>query len=529
VECSFHKYPVTFRFSVGDKVLFSTGNAFVDGTWEEGKVVQVDVFGMTYKCSFLGLRNRLTTCFLIGDDDEHICRLDATPRERLMDAIDQRCSYAHIDYLVSTTQIDVTSFQDLLVARAIQSCSYDAIWWLQDKTSIELVRVVDTNGNGVLHQISMKSQAAAFFKRASEVECENKDKLKLDLSIFTRREKDVSLIGHRNHQGRSWLHALVITGNARALSIIFSPRGGMAWRVAEMICYNRVGNEKTAERTFHSATRDLEGRSLHDTARLLGRVEIEKMIDEFAVFYLLSDLHQKIYFKSSEFSVEDDLSNFSGEDPSFVARRLIRFSDEFLMGGQGHAYTLRPIRSVISHRILDGHASVVTWLIQAVPSLLDLPEVQSVRIRTRVNMNEFSQLQVYDSKASEDIDLVSLAAHGPAPHVTDYLSDGYTQYAALLSRFIKPGGFRKQNLATFISTAIEEKCRMYSSFRYDFKMMLEYKLSLLRDDECLEDRLQLLRFIVSDSVGLAPPNAVDISRWRKCGVLRWLVTESFLR
>jgi hypothetical protein len=30
-------------------------------------------------------------------------------------------------------------------------------------------------------------------------------------------------------------------------------------------------------------------------------------------------------------------------------------------------------------------------------------------------------------------------------------------------------------------------------------------------------------------VGLAPPNAVDIVRWRKCGVLRWLVSESFVR
>jgi hypothetical protein len=29
---------------------------------------------------------------------------------------------------------------------------------------------------------------------------------------------------------------------------------------------------------------------------------------------------------------------------------------------------------------------------------------------------------------------------------------------------------------------------------------------------------------MSDSVGLLPP-AVDIVRWRKCGVLRWLVTN----
>jgi hypothetical protein len=154
-----------------------------------------------YEVSFTGPLNRRTLCDIRDDNDEHICRVDATPRERLLDAIDQRCSYAHIDYLVNATRLDVTSFQDLLVARAIQSCSYDAIWWLQDKTNIELVRVVDTTGNGLLHQISMKPQAARFFERANEVECGNE-----------RKDQDSTLIGYKNHLKRSWLHQLVIAG-----------------------------------------------------------------------------------------------------------------------------------------------------------------------------------------------------------------------------------------------------------------------------------------------------------------------------
>ncbi len=41
--------------------------------------------------------------------------------------------------------------------------------------------------------------------------------------------------------------------------------------------------------------------------------------------------------------------------------------------------------------------------------------------------------------------------------------------------------------------------------------MLGCNLSLLCDEEILENRLQLLRFFVSDNiVGLAPPNAIDI-------------------
>jgi hypothetical protein len=60
------------------------------------------------------------------------------------------------------------------------------------------------------------------------------------------------------------------------------------------------------------------------------------------------------------------------------------------------------------------------------------------------------------------------------------------------------------------------------------KHAMSIRLDFLEIGESLENRLQLLRFFVSDSVGLVPPTAVDVVRWRKCGVLRWLVAESFV-
>ena len=125
----------TFRFAVSDPVLFSTDKAVFHGDrapnqqpWKEGRIVRVDCFGLNgpyavYEVSFLGPRNRRTICGITVDDDEHICRVDASPRERLIDAIDHRCSYAHIDYLVSTTELDVTSFRDLLVARRFKAAA----------------------------------------------------------------------------------------------------------------------------------------------------------------------------------------------------------------------------------------------------------------------------------------------------------------------------------------------------------------------------------------------------------------------
>jgi alpha-D-ribose 1-methylphosphonate 5-triphosphate diphosphatase PhnM len=104
------------------------------------------------------------------------------------------------------------------------------------------------------------------------------------------------------------------------------------------------------------------------------------------------------------------------------------------------------------HWIECGHASLITWLVQADPSLADAQVTR--RMSTRVNANEFAQLELYDSKASEhtseDLDLVSLAAHGPGPSEFDYVSINCARYASLLSRFTFSGGFRKQNLAAFI-------------------------------------------------------------------------------
>jgi hypothetical protein len=93
----------------------------------------------------------------------------------------------------------------------------------------------------------------------------------------------------------------------------------------------------------------------------------------------------------------------------------------------------------------------------------------------------FPIAELADSKASEDAPFP--IAHGPAPR--DWLFIGWLQYAALSLVSHKAWRISQAEIYTFISTAIEKNA-VYSSFRYDFKMMLEYKLGLLR--ECLEDR-----------------------------------------
>jgi hypothetical protein len=99
-----------------------------------------------------------------------------------------------------------------------------------------------------------------------------------------------------------------------------------------------------------------------------------------------------------------------------------------------------------------------------------------------VNTNEFAQPELHNSKTPEVrakvMDVVSMAGHGHGhgPCKSDYLFDGYEEYAALLSRFTSSGGFRKQDLTTFIDTVIDD---YLSPYTLKNKLGVQYKLSLL--------------------------------------------------
>lgn len=85
------------------------------------------------------------------------------PRERLFNAIENDCSYGHIDYLVNELSIDVTGFLDLIVSKAIDYGSYETLLWLQEKASVKLDTIKDANDNGYLHQIVQGKRAFKFF------------------------------------------------------------------------------------------------------------------------------------------------------------------------------------------------------------------------------------------------------------------------------------------------------------------------------------------------------------------------------
>ena len=132
-------HPTTFRFSVGENVTLNLELAFVPGrasnnkrnvpvTIFEGTVTQVDITAkfndyFVYECECSLDRERFK-CYIPQDDDQHIAKMGADPRERLFEAISQDCFSDHLAYLVSTYSIDVLMFLDLVVDKAFEFGSY---------------------------------------------------------------------------------------------------------------------------------------------------------------------------------------------------------------------------------------------------------------------------------------------------------------------------------------------------------------------------------------------------------------------
>eukprot|EP00986_Skeletonema_menzelii_P017188 scaffold18116_cov126-Skeletonema_menzelii.AAC.1 len=135
--------PASFRFEVGDTVTFNSMRAWGNTAaasnqlqrcaleWTEGKIILVDVCEegvdyAVYECSFK-VAGKKYTCLIEKDDDEHIAPIGAEPRRRLIEAIEQDCSRDHFNYLTRHFHIDITAFRDLVVTKAIEFASYNAL------------------------------------------------------------------------------------------------------------------------------------------------------------------------------------------------------------------------------------------------------------------------------------------------------------------------------------------------------------------------------------------------------------------
>ena len=155
------KHPSSFRFEVGDNVIFSALEAVGNGRstsqldkmvnndswlWISGVITAIDIIGMekyaAYTCSF-EVEGTTYSCFIREDNDELIAKENADARDRLFEAIKQDCSRQHIMYLTAYYGIDIMAFRDMVVSKAIKYASYQSLCWLQHECKIDIIHLKD--------------------------------------------------------------------------------------------------------------------------------------------------------------------------------------------------------------------------------------------------------------------------------------------------------------------------------------------------------------------------------------------------
>ena len=149
-----------------------TPHGYNSQTWIKGVITAIDITGTewyaAYTCSFEA-EGSTYSCYIPKDEDMHIAKWNANPRDRLFDAIEQGCYREHFMYLTSHYEIDIMAFRDLVVSKAIESASYQALSWLQYECNIDIMHMTDDQGNNLLHKIASSEHATRFIREAGRV------------------------------------------------------------------------------------------------------------------------------------------------------------------------------------------------------------------------------------------------------------------------------------------------------------------------------------------------------------------------
>jgi hypothetical protein len=174
---------------------------------------------------------------------------------------------------------------------------------------------------------------------------------------------------------------------------------------------------------MHLLTRDDKGTNVRTAARLLGRHDMVKMIDEFAMWQSVHELALRFQVDVEfEKIVASSLPKFKGMPNSTIVKKLQRM---LKMEAMKDYFT--PLPELICRNITPkGKLPMLSWLVEAQPALL---KVHVYNQWTNFNVNEFAQPELFQVEnkdprkrqhaANGKMGLVSLVAHGKCKTESD--------------------------------------------------------------------------------------------------------------
>lgn len=497
------KHLESFRFAVGEKVLFHYSSAMgvknmrASETWMEGEVVRVDIlnrsdFYAVYEVHYHD-RGRLQVCYIEEDADDLIAGACTTPRQRLLDAIDHGCRYEHLDSLVNSSGLDVGGFVELVYDHAVKHASYDGLSWLQKNSEVNLFHFGRTDH--LFGRLFQSPKAFRFIKRAAQLEGLN----------GVSRQGRINLIGYGiepglvNHpfgdQEVSSLRSLIQRGDMKAMVHLFSFGKGLGWSLHHAV-----------------SSSALDGRSLVSFAMSTGNYAAAKLVEEAFRSSQLASLASSLRYGLRSNSL--DAPSLEMLVQPTLAKPFVRFC---VRSEDHHAFNASIFE--LTHRLsCEGSLSALRWLIEADQSLLN--STPQRHICPFENQDEFIQPELFikcDRKYPK-LNLVEAAAIGGRTSTLDVETKSDIEW---YTKDILENGRHQPSFDSFLARL--EQHHQSNNYGYEKEAILEYKIVLLKDAESLAKQLEVLNYLVNCK-GLEPPSALSVLRWRRCGVLRWLVS-----
>ena len=514
--------PTSFRFKVGDAVTINSkkasggstaakNNLQRNDTWTEGKIILVDVCeeGLVYaayECSFI-VAAKTYSCFVNVDDDEHIALVNEDPRKRLFDAIEQDCSRDHFIYLTSHFGIDIMAFENLVLTKAIEFASYNALTWLQHDCNNDVKRVKDEDGNTFLHMIAKSSHAYRFLRKVGEDDYHSykvggtRDDGNLDLVVYNK-----PAMKELNKNGDVWIQPLVDRGDVKALDLLFSPHHGLAW--SDSFHHNEV----------------LSSLKVSDDPM------IKHIIDTFvsfnAIYQQIGALRETHYNKISERSLLNDkrLAGFGGDknDARRQAKLMTRFCRDW--GGYLKENKYSSYLCIFTDTVVKGRFHFFQLLYEADPAFFHMCDYQA---QSRKDEGEFtmkelptSRREMYTFDRSISTTLFGACVLGSG--IGRIHKDDFEAYASDVTKyFLNSMADKCFSLQVYLSGKPDTD---HSSSKS--RGCAEYRLRLLEDESDIEGRRKILEYLLSHTDVL--PDILVPLLHRQCWALRLMVEAKYL-
>jgi len=297
----------------------------------------------------------------------------------------------------------------------------------------------------------------------------------------------------------------------KAFDAAFSPKHGLAWK---MISHGLPDDKIESLRACVNNSRNVHINSIFQA--------FIKLKDGRRMYDLLSRNHTEEALLANE-----ELASI--KDSSENRKKFIQFCQDV-----GDHHQARMGMNIFHHFIQEGFVKLFRMFFE------DNRERFinfTYHAHSRVNQQEYIQPELstfHDTypHLNEGVDILSATIIGGSGHVPSGCDreEGIkrkSRYFEELSNYAKPIIPPSNGPCSWL-VYLKERCCV----DFDLESLVEYKISLLEDDESLPGRLDILNYLINDNKIKATYTknpfkyVMTAIRFRQCGMLRWLIKNN---